>query len=119
MWLAHYSYHLLTSARAVVPVLQRTAGQLGFHGLGPPAWAYGCCAVVAPWIPRLEIVFLDLGLLLSLYVGYWIARDRLAGRGRTVLGFLPWAMVLVCLFALGVWIVLQPMEMRRAMASPP
>ena len=34
MWLAHYSFHLLTSAGTVIPVTQRAAADLGFSFLG-------------------------------------------------------------------------------------
>jgi hypothetical protein len=64
---------------------------------------------VAEWLPRLEIVCLDLGLLLSLYCGYQIARRDTPGTWRA---FLPWVVLMVLLFATGVWIVLQPMQMR-------
>ena len=69
MWLAHYSFHFLASFDAVTPALQRFAGDLGWSILGEPAWVRACCRPVADWLPRLEILFLDLGLLLSLYSG--------------------------------------------------
>jgi hypothetical protein len=61
---------------------------------------------------RLEILFLDVGLLLSLYAGYRIAVERCPRPGRALRAFAPWAVLLVGLFALGIWIVFQPMEMR-------
>ena len=76
MWLAHYSFHFLASFDAVIPALQRFAGDLGWTILGQPAWARACCRPVADWLPRLEILFLDLGLLLSLYSGYRIAQSQ-------------------------------------------
>ena len=113
MWLAHYSFHLLTSCQAVIPAAQRFAGDLGWHVLGTPEWSDACCRPVADWLPRLEILFLDLGLLLSLYSGYRIARGRTPAAWRA---FVPWALLIVLLFATGVWIVLQPMQMRGTLA---
>jgi cytochrome c oxidase assembly factor CtaG len=112
MWLAHYSFHFLTSYDAAVPTLQRFAGDLGWPGLGKPEWASACCAPVANWLPRLEIVFLDLGLLLSLYAGYRIALAQSPRLSRALGALLPWAVLMVLLFLAGVWIVLQPMQMR-------
>ncbi|HMC66231.1 MAG TPA: hypothetical protein VKI65_14940, partial [Gemmataceae bacterium] len=133
MWLAHYSFHFLGSFDAVIPALQRFAGDLGL-ALGEPEWRYACCRPVADWLPRLEILFLDLGLLLSLYSGYRIALTqseltpsvptssfpnwslgtrRWGTRGWGL--FAPWALLIVLLFAAGVWIVLQPMQMRGTM----
>jgi hypothetical protein len=58
------------------------------------------------WLLRLELLFLGVGLLLSLYAGYRLAPSLKA------LG--PWALLLVLLFAAGVWILFQPMQMRGA-----
>ncbi|MDR3635905.1 MAG: cytochrome c oxidase assembly protein [Isosphaeraceae bacterium] len=113
MWLSHYGYHLLTSYRAALPAVQRFAARLGWGLLGTPDWGDACCRPVAPWLPRLEIVCLDLGLLLALYSGYRIALARTPHAGKA---FAPWAALIVLLFAAGVWIVLQPMQMRGMLA---
>ncbi len=112
MWLAHYSYHFLTSYDVAVPVTQRFLIDLGWTGLGQPAWVASCCRPVADWLPRLEILFLDFGLLLSLYAGYRIAQSQAPRLTQTLKAFAPWAVLMVVLFAAGVWIVLQPMQMR-------
>jgi hypothetical protein len=116
MWLAHYSFHFFSSADTIVPVTQRFVADLGTPFLGLPRWGCACCVAVAPWLLRLEVLALDLGLLLSLYTAYRIARDRYPEWPRAVRAFLPWAALMLMLFALGVWIVLQPMEMRGAVA---
>lgn len=115
MWLAHYGFHLLTSFDAALPAAQRFLHDLGGIG-GVPDWTASCCRPVGPWLPKLEIFFLDLGLLLSLYVGFRIARGLTPNLGRAYLGLAPWALLLVSLFALGVWIVLQPMQMRGTLS---
>jgi hypothetical protein len=110
MWLAHYSFHFLTSSDAAV-----VAGQRLLHDLGwaePPSWACACCVPVAGWLTRLEILFLDLGLLVALYATYRIARNQVSGAGQGMRLALPWALLVVLLFAAGVWICLQPMQMR-------
>jgi hypothetical protein len=104
MWLAHYCFHFLTSYETVVPVAQRFAADLGFAWLGMPAWGYACCRPGTGWLLPLEFLFLDVGLLLSLYAGY-----RLSSSLKVLV---PWALLLVLLFAAGVWIYLQPMQMR-------
>lgn len=113
MWLSHYTFHFFTSAGTAIPVTQRFAQDLGMSFLGAPEWACSCCQSVAAWIPRLELIFLDLGLLLSLYAGYRIARQLSPQSPLRALA--PWALLIVLLFAAGVWIVLQPMQMRGTM----
>ena len=114
IWLAHYSYHLLTGWRAAIPAAQRFVARSGSYLLGRPEWSAACCGPVADWLPKFEIVCLDLGLLLSLYTGYRIALGRSPRPWRAV-G--PWALLIVLLFAAGVWIVLQPMQMRGTMTG--
>jgi cytochrome c oxidase assembly factor CtaG len=115
MWLAHYSFHFLGSYETAVPVMHRFLEELGVSLASPPAWALACCRPVADWLPRLEIFCLDCGLLLSLYTGHRIALNVSAGRWRALNAFLPWAALIVVLFAAGVWIILQPMQMRGTM----
>jgi cytochrome c oxidase assembly factor CtaG len=112
MWLAHYSFHFLTSYEAVVPTAQRFAADLGWTALGAPRWGACWCAPVADWLPRLEILFLDLGLLLSLYAGYRLALTQAPRLPQALRALAPWAVLMVLLFLVGVWIVLQPMQMR-------
>jgi cytochrome c oxidase assembly factor CtaG/polyferredoxin len=111
MWLAHYSFHFLASFDAVIPAMQRFAGDLGL-ALGEPEWRYACCRPVADWLPRLEILFLDVGFLFSLYAGLRIARTQSERGSQALKVFAPWALLIAFLFAVGVWIVLQPMQMR-------
>jgi hypothetical protein len=112
MWLAHYSFHFLTSYDTAIPTTQRFAAEHGWALLGEPVWLGSCCRPVAEWLPRLEIVFLELGMLLSLYTGWRISLARCSGMGQALKALLPWAVLIVLLFAAGVWIVLQPMQMR-------
>jgi cytochrome c oxidase assembly factor CtaG len=104
MWLAHYSFHFLTSYEVIVPAAQRFAADLGMTSQSEHAWGQACCRPVAAWLLPLEIVFLDLGLLLSLYSVYRVA--------PTLKALAPWALLMVLLFATGLWILFQPMQMR-------
>jgi cytochrome c oxidase assembly factor CtaG len=112
MWLAHYSFHLVTSYDTAVPVAQRFACDLGWMALGQPHWTAACCRSVVTWLPRLEILFLDLGLLLSLYTAYRITLARSPRLSQALGALAPWALLIALLFALGIWLVFQPMEMR-------
>jgi hypothetical protein len=114
MWLAHYSFHFLASFDSAIPALRRFAGDLGL-ALGELESGDACCRPVADWLPRLEILFLDLGLLLSLYSGYRIALSQAERASEAWKALTPWALLLALLFAAGIWIVLQPMQMRGTM----
>jgi hypothetical protein len=112
MWLAHYSFHLLTSFDTVVPTTQRLVADLGWNALGEPMWQLACCRPLSAWLTHLQVLMLDGGLLLSLYACYRIAEEQTTTIRRTMCAFAPWALLIVLLFVVGVWIVYQPMQMR-------
>jgi hypothetical protein len=114
-WGAHFLFHLITGAHTALPVLQRAATDIGLNWLGTPDWGAGSFALVRGWSPAMQVLLLDVGLLLTLYVVWRIAhrdppRFRSAARA-----FVPWAALATVLFGIGVWIFLQPMQMRGAM----
>jgi hypothetical protein len=104
MWLAHYTFHFVTGYDTALPVTQRFAADLGLTFLGEPHWSRACCRPPPEWLLPLEVLFLDVGLLLSLYAGYRLA--------PTLRALAPWALLTVLLFAVGVWVLFQPMQMR-------
>lgn len=122
MWLAHYSFHLLTSWETALPAAQRFAADLGWQGLGEPAWACACCRPAGDGILQWQLASLDFGLLLSLYTALRTSEDE-AARGSTggqrapLRAFAPWGLIIVLLFAVGVWIVFQPMQMRGTLGG--
>jgi cytochrome c oxidase assembly factor CtaG len=115
MWLSHYCFHLFTSYESIIPATQRFVADWGGN-LGTPDWSACCCAPVMDWLLRLEILFLDFGLLLSLYTAYRIALNLTPDLPRALKVLTPWALLLLVLFALGIWIVFQPMQMRGTLA---
>jgi hypothetical protein len=117
MWLAHYCFHFLKSYDTAVPTAQRFLHELGWTALGEPHWVAACCRPVATWLPRLEILFLDLGLLLSLYTCYRITLIRSPRLPQALAALAPWALLIALLFAAGIWLVFQPMQMRGTVGA--
>jgi hypothetical protein len=70
--------------------------------------AYHALAPVVPDAIPLEILLLDAGLLVTLYLIWRAAQSsfRLA---------LPWATLAMGLYTVGLWILFQPMQMRGMM----
>lgn len=115
MWLIHFSYHLLTSGQTALPVIQRAAIDTGIGIVGSPDWSLSSAMTSFDWLPSLELLILDLGLLFTLYIGWRIAsRFKLTFR-RTLEVHAPWAGLAVVLYSIGVWIIFQPMQMRGMM----
>lgn len=112
MWGAHLGYHFVTGAAVVIPVSQRVASDLGTSLLGQANWASPAMLLPLDWLPSLQVLILDGGLLLTLYAAWRVARG-FSTRARPALRLLaPWAGLAMLLYASGVWIVFQPMEMR-------
>jgi hypothetical protein len=92
-------------------VLQDYLAFLGISTGATPAWALGPMIPEA-WILPVEIFFLELGLLVSLVVIHRIG-VRTAGPGQqATLASLPWWSLATLLSGAGIWLLLQPMEMR-------
>ena len=115
MWLAHYSFHFLTGGLTIVPVIQSFLADVGLFG-GKVQWGLGAL-VPSEWLFPIEAVLLYLGAFGSIVAAFQIARGRTpadepAAR-RAILGAaLPWILVVLLLLGFGLWIMLQPMEMR-------
>ncbi len=112
MWLAHYLFHFLTSFDTLWPAAQRFAADLQWSSSGPIDWTLSCCRPASDWIVQLELLLLDLGLLASLYVAWRTATAQTVSRRQAAAVAAPWALLVLLLFIVGVWIVFQPMEMR-------
>jgi len=107
MWLAHFSNHLIAGWSTLIPAVEKFFSRAysgGYPRTGIPSW-----------LPCLEFLFLGLGLLLTLYSA-WRVACRVSDGDRMALAVMsPWAVLAGGLYSSGIWIVLQPMQMRGAM----
>ena len=117
MWVAHYSFHFFTSWEAIIPATQRFASDLGVELLGPPEWICACCRPAADWVVRFELLALGVGLLTTLYTALRIAESRTSSTRQSIGAVAPWGLLAIALYAAGVWILLQPMEMRGTLPA--
>jgi hypothetical protein len=117
MWLSHYCFHFFTSYDTILPTSQRFLADRGWPLADAPQWVAACCRPAGDWLLRTEIIFLDFGLLLSLYAGYRIALAQSQRVSEALRAFAPWAVLLVLLFLAGVWILFQPMQMRGTLGG--
>jgi len=117
MWAAHFLFHLDTGWKSGLVAFQRAMQDAGVKlfkasGIGSSSPLVGADAVLVT-----QTLVLDAGLLLALYLVWRLARVY-APRARDALRLLaPWAGLATVLFGFGIWIFLQPMQM-RGVASP-
>ncbi len=112
MWAAHYAFHFMVGGLALIPAMQGfVADSFGSPLLGRPRWDLAGLLSLNQIIV-LESAFLYAGLLGSLLVSWLIAVELYRTRERAIRGWLPWAALLVLLLGAGIWILLNPMEMR-------
>lgn len=117
MWLAHYLFHLVTGWRSAIPAAQRFAADVGVSAFGLPSWSFACCESAPSWLLPLEITILNVGLLASLYVACWKGGSRRLHAERRTGASVPWAILIVALYLLGLWILFQPMQMRGTLSA--
>lgn len=103
MWLAHLLYHFATGWNGPSAALGRLVA--GMAVAAPAAFVPG-------WLTAVQIVLLDAGLLLTLYVGWRVAKQQADGVRRALGLIAPWMTVACGLYCAGIWILFQPMQMR-------
>ena len=111
MWVAHYLFHFLVGGLTVVPVAQEFLAYFGVPFSGAPAWSLGPL-VPDSWLLPMELLFLELGFLVSVVVAFRIAQREVGPGPRALRASLPWGLLALLLSLAGVWLLLQPMEMR-------
>jgi cytochrome c oxidase assembly factor CtaG/ferredoxin len=102
MWASHMLFHLSTGWNAFWPAVQRLLS--GSAQFAPP--------LVTGWLTPLQILLLDAGLLLTLYTVWRTARQSTPHLRTAIALVAPWAAVSCALYAVGIWILFQPMQMR-------
>jgi len=123
MWAAHLLFHLATAGGAIVPASERAATDLGLELFAAPIWSTSTCppggipmaSAPAAWLDPAKLLLLDAGLCLTLWIAWQVALQYASRARRAVAVVGPWAALAGALYAAGVWILLQPMEMRGAM----
>lgn len=104
MWTAHFAFHLATGWSSIVPVAARV------FRVAAPATAYS--GQVPSWLQAAQILILDGGLVMSMYVAWNTARRSTVKDGKAVALLLPWGALAIAIYAAAVWILFQPMQMR-------
>jgi ferredoxin len=107
MWAAHFLFHLVTAVLTPWPVIQRLAKDAGISS-ALPNWNIASLSFTE--LPALEILLLNAGCLFTLWL-LW-KKTLTTSKAHRLLAFLPWAALACALYALGIWIIFQPMEMR-------
>jgi hypothetical protein len=88
---------------------------VGITVFGAPNWLLSSTMPSLDWLPSFEMLLLDLGLLLTLYVSWRLAARFRLSFVKTLRLNAPWAALAVALYSIGVWIIFQPMQMRGMM----
>lgn len=103
IWTAHYSFHFLIGALAIIPVTQEFLGMTG-------EWARFGVPVDESIIGLVQGLALLLGTLWSLYLTQQIALREYRQKG--FMAMLPWVVLIMGLSLAALWIFSLPMEMR-------
>jgi ferredoxin len=114
MWPYKWLLLLLPLAALALCTGQSARFSLALAPVGIGMWAAHAAFHALAAMP-LEILLLDAGLLLALYLIWRIAAELASGTMKTLQLAAPWAALAISLYCAGVWILFQPMEMRGMM----
>ncbi len=106
MWAAHLIFHFVSAAPALLPLLQQAGQDLGMGWMGAPHWGR-MSMPQGNGLLQVQLLLLDGGLLLSLYL-VWRMTRRLVEA-------MPMAVLMLALYGFGFWLLLEPMQMRGMM----
>lgn len=112
MWLAHFGFHLWSGIATLPAAAGRALAEAGLAARPHFSSSMPSGSLTAGLFPELELWLLGLGLVVTLAVGWRVVRDLTPTPAAATRLGLPWAALAVCLYASGVWIALQPMQMR-------
>jgi len=112
MWAGHFLMHLFVGWGSGWATVRRAATSLAGHFLTLPSRESSTLPIGIDNLHALQTILLDAGLLLALYLAWRICVSYAPRMRDAVKLFAPWAGVAMVLYAIGVWIILQPMEMR-------
>jgi energy-coupling factor transporter transmembrane protein EcfT len=114
MWAAHLLFHLLTTWQNAIPLAQQFAQDMGLRLLGTPNWSTMPSASGESLL-AVQLFLLDVGLVLTLYAGWRLAREFNNTTARSLRMMTPWAIGVAALYISGFWVLMQPMQMRGMM----
>lgn len=112
MWLAHFLFHLFTSGDAILVATKRGVHDWIGSGFAVAPTSCCCCDPCAVnWLLPLELLMLGFGLCVSLCVIYRRAQAVVPVR-LWIRQAVPWFAFAIVFYALCVWVLFQPMQMR-------
>jgi cytochrome c oxidase assembly factor CtaG/polyferredoxin len=118
MWAAHLLFHLFTGWASLGPAIHQAGADFGWHFITPVQWGMELPLLSAHTMLSVQLLLLDMGLLLTLYLGWRLVQQWVTRASGAVLLLLPWATSVAAAYAAGVWILLQPMQMRGVIMNP-
>jgi len=104
MWVAHFAFHLITGWPAIIPV----AGRI----LRLTTNTAALTAQIPSWLLAGQILIMDGGLVLSVYLAWKTAQLLASTAGQAFRTLLPWVILAIAIYAAAIWILFQPMQMR-------
>ena len=117
-WFRHvgstFAYHLAAGWLTAIPVLQRSWADF-LRNSTPINWSLSAYPTVPAWLTPLQILLLDAGLLLTLYIAWRISQRYASGIASRLRLAGPWGVLACALYLVGLWILFQPMQMRGTM----
>lgn len=101
MWSAHLLFHFFTSYSSIIPVTKRALHDIGYANAPEQIWVM---ASTPSWLLQGELLLFTCSFLTSLALIFRLT--------KTSHQRIPWITLIAFLCIVGIWILLQPMQMR-------
>lgn len=114
IWASHYLFHLLIGPLTIIPALQTFfEGVVGVPLLGEPNLRVGYSLVPPLWVIQvIQNLAMGVGMGGALLVSWNAVKHAHKDRYDRWREFLPWAVILLLIGILAIWVFMLPMEMR-------
>jgi hypothetical protein len=115
MWVSHLLFHLSTGWKTAWPAVKQAVAESGLAQFAHPHWVMPNPLLSPGTLLNAQMLVLDAGLILSLYLGWRAAQEFAPGAWAALRLITPWVLLAAILYAGGFWTLLQPMQMRGMM----
>ncbi len=116
MWAAHLIFHLAMAAPAVPSLLAQSVEDLHLAAVVPHWQAPAMSS--ADTLLELQLLLLGIGLIVTVSVAWKGFARSGGGLSHRVVAVAPVLAVAIALYAIGFWLLLQPMQMRGVAMGP-
>ncbi|MEE8401886.1 MAG: 4Fe-4S binding protein [Candidatus Hydrothermarchaeaceae archaeon] len=111
--LAHNSMHLFSEGQGLIPILSDPMGR-GWNLFGTATWTLKPILSMGT-IMNMQMLLMAVGFIYAVYIGHSISLRTFSDRRHSLKSLFPMLILMILASIAGIWLLMQPMEMRTLM----